>query len=389
MSVSPYEIAVKITMQNAVSGVFAVIAKDALGLEGSVARLTKMFSGLNSTSLLAGSAVAGVASYAVLSGFKTLVDHAKDLSHELVQIQKLGESSAQFEQAKAAAYKLHGQVPGATSVDALKIYGATYSMFGHEGALKTMKPLAEFAQVMGNTSGDYKKAFDNLYDMVRGGELMGKFLNESTHLVDTDKLTHFLELGSKVVQATHGKVSAQTWFGMAQQGGPALSMLDDNGMLTMAMVSQAMGGQRAGTALSSMFQQMAGGKMSQYAAQLLSDKYHLVGGYTVGRGGHLVWDKGALDPETHPFIKAMGKDPLEAVKMLKDKMGEGGLNDMEHIIPELYQMLGRNTTQRLVHDLMRNLPQLIGERERMKGGLGTPEIAQRPGQGLYLRRAKI
>ena len=296
-----------------------------------------------------------------------------DLSHELVQIQKLGESSAQFEQAKAAAYKLHGQVPGATSVDALKIYGATYSMFGHEGALKTMKPLAEFAQVMGNTSGDYKKAFDNLYDMVRGGELMGKFLNESTHLVDTDKLTHFLELGSKVVQATHGKVSAQTWFGMAQQGGPALSMLDDNGMLTMAMVSQAMGGQRAGTALSSMFQQMAGGKMTQYAAQLLSDKYHLLGGYQVGRGGHLVWDKGALDPETHPFIKAMGKDPLEAVRMLKDKMGEGGLSDMEHIIPELYQMLGRNTTQRLVHDLMRNLPQLIGERERMKGGLGTAE----------------
>jgi hypothetical protein len=36
MSVSPYEIAVKITMQNAVSGVFAVIAKDALVLEGAL-----------------------------------------------------------------------------------------------------------------------------------------------------------------------------------------------------------------------------------------------------------------------------------------------------------------------------------------------------------------
>src|SRR5206468_1925786 len=92
---------------------------------------------------------------------------------------------------------------------------------------------------------------------------MGKFVNEKTHDVDTERLQHFLDLGSKVTQATHGRVNAQTWLGLAQQGGPALSGMTDEGLIHMAIAAQAMNGPRAGTALSSLYMQMIGGKMTE------------------------------------------------------------------------------------------------------------------------------
>lgn len=370
MSGAIYEVITKITMVNGVSGVLAVIANDVLRLNVSIKDLTSSLQSFNNTARMVIGGLAIVGGMEGLNAMKTAVEHARDLNHELTQLKKLNLQPADEASARNYATNLPYRVPGTTTAEGLKLFSETYSMFGPANSMKIMDPLARFAQVAGNMSGNYEKAYDNIYSFVRSGELMGKFLDEKTHLVDTEKLTKFLDLGSRVMQATRGKVDAAAWLGLAQQGGPALSMMDEKGLYTMAMLSQAMGGQRAGTALSSAFQQMAGGKMTQYAAQLLHGKYGLLGGYTVQKGGHLTWDPGALET---PFVKALEHDPLDAMKMLLDKMGENGLTDMEQIIPELYQMLGRNTTQRMFHDLMRNLPQMLQERERIMKGMGTDQ----------------
>jgi hypothetical protein len=134
--------------------------------------------------------------------------------------------------------------------------------------------------------------------MIRAGDLMGKFVDSVTHKVDVGKLQRFLDLGTRVMNATHNMVSPESWFQMAQQGGPGLSGMTDKGLLSMGIVSQAMGGFKAGTALMSGFSQLVGGIMTQWRAKLLQDM-GFVGGFEVNKGGHLSWDKGALKYAIH------------------------------------------------------------------------------------------
>jgi hypothetical protein len=367
-AINVYEIFTKLTMQNGVSSVLGAISKEVLNLEGGIGRLSKAFESLNKTSLAVGGGLAVFAGGGILYGLKKVTDQAKELSHELVQIQKLGNiSPGQFEQAKTWAYSMHSQVPGATSVDALKVYGQIYSPLGHENALKIGKSLLEFSQVLGNTTGDYKGASDKVYEMVRAGDLIGKFMNSVTHKVDVGALQRFLDLGERVVLATHGKVSVDTWFQMAQQGGPALSGMTDEGLLTMGIVAQMMKGPRAGTALMSLFQQFRGGIMSQWRAQELHE-LGLVGKYHVQKGGHLTWDPGALDT---PFVRAFSKDPAAGVQILVDAMKAHGITKQDDQVNKLYEILQRQTSIREIHDLLRNLPQIKQERERIAAGLGV------------------
>src|ERR1700730_14664460 len=122
-----YEIFTKLTLQNNASGALAAITREVLNLEGGLGRLQKAFTSVNTTSLVAGGGLMFVADGGLAYGIKKGADAAKELSHELVQTQKLGEiTPGQFEQAKAAAFAAHSKVAGATSVDALKVYNQIY-----------------------------------------------------------------------------------------------------------------------------------------------------------------------------------------------------------------------------------------------------------------------
>lgn len=357
-----YSIAMKISLTGGASEALAVMAANLMKMESYTARIQKGFEGWHKA-LLGVSAI--LAGGAIIGGLVKLTAQAEDLTHQLTQIKKLGVSGSDFEAYRAAAFAAHTKVPGTTSVDALKILATTHSMFGVQGSLKILEPLLKFQQVMGNATGDYAGAAEKMKEMIRGGELMGKFVDQVTHKVDTGKLVHFLELGTKVAAATHGMVDAHTWLMLAQQGGPALSNMSDEGLLSMAMVAQAMRGQRAGTALTSLSQQMVGGKMTEFQAKKLQE-LGLVGDYT--KSGHsLIWDKGALNT---PFASALQRDPMDAANILLEALHKSGKFSMEEIIPELYQILGRQTTQRLVHELVRNYPQMMDEKGRIKQGLG-------------------
>jgi hypothetical protein len=298
---------------------------------------------------------------------KALSHNSGEYSHQVTQLRKLGISDAQVAEARRAASGTARDVRGVTEQKALSVYGQAYSLLGHEGAIRTMTPLTKFAEVSGNTSGDYHGAYESMYAMLRSGELMGRFTDPKTHLPDVGKLEHFLDLGAKTNSASHGKINAQTWLGLAQQGGPAISGMDDKGLLTMAIVAQAMGGMRAGTALTGLYQQMVGGTMAESKARKLNE-LGLVGGYSVGRGGHINWAKGALSGE---FSETLKQDPLAAVQVMKKAMEGKGLDTIEKQVPYLFEILGRQTTQRIVHELLRNSTQNVQERDRILGGLGV------------------
>lgn len=135
----------------------------------------------------------------------------------------------------------------------------------------------------------------------------------------------------------------------------------------MVAVAQAMGGPRAGTALMSAAQQFLGGTTTQRTAKA-AQKYGLVGDYDVGRGGQVQFRDGSLNT---PFIKALREDPLEAMKIAQKALYDAGKKNVEEQVPELYKIFGRQTTQRMMHDLLRNMPQIEAERKRLKGAMGT------------------
>jgi hypothetical protein len=362
-----YETMIKLSY--AESGVLAGIASVVALLARGTGEVKKFESALKDLKLTAWGAASSFAGFEAIKGVKALADHAKELSHELVQIKKLNAdmSGKEFGQIRDWAMGMPGRVPGTTSVEALKTYGAIQSMFGKDQAIAMGDSIARFGQVLGNQKGNWDNTAEQILKMIRAGDLLGKFVDATTNKVDVERLQKFLDLGTKVINATHGMVDPKTWFQMAQQGGPALSNMSDAGLMSMAMAAQAMGGFRSGTAMTSLYQQMIGGKMSQYAAQELQS-LGLVGAYSVGKGGHPLWDKGALDTD---FTRMIQKDPLKATEIMREALEKGGFTSIETQVPELFKMLGRQTTQRLLHDFLRNMPQMLGERGRLEGGMGV------------------
>jgi hypothetical protein len=362
-----YQIGVKIAMSGNSTQFLAALGQQLTGVH---LKANQLAGGLNRVKLALGgmaSVAAGVGLFHVLA---KSADAAKELSHELVQIQKLGVTSDQFKNIQAAAQAATRAVSGTTQVDALKTYGSIHSMVGYEDSLKMMQPLANFAQAMGNTTGNYAQAFDKgAFEMVRAAELLGKLTNPDTHKVDIEKLKGFLDVGARVVIGTHGKVTPATWLQMAQQGGPAMSGMTDQGLLSMGIMAQAMGGFRAGTALMSQFQAFKGGVMTQRSAEALKE-LGLVGDFNVARGGHVIFNKGALNT---PFTQAMTKDPLAGMQEVIKAMNGKGITNIDQQVEKLFQIFGRQTVQRFAHDMLRNMPQMLQERANWGNTLGIKD----------------
>lgn len=378
-----YEIGIAITLANGVSAGLSAIAKQLIETDKLAKGLRGSLMGIGTISLGVGMGIA--------DGLFKAVDHAKELSHQLVQIKNMGISDQQYEEAKKAGMNMPYSVKGATSVQALEVYGEAYSMFGHEETLKILEPLTKFAMAIGNKSGDFEGAVHGLRDMMRAGDLMGKFIDEKTGKQDVGALMHFLDLGQKVYTATDGMVDQKTWLNMAQQGAPAMKQMTDDGMIHMAIAAQAMGGYRAGTALTSLFQQVIGGKMTEGVAKNLKD-LGLVGDFHhASKGGGLVFEKGALDTE---FTRAVVKDPLVAFGVMKDAIMKKLKTDdpaaignrMAEIAAETdaeFKAMGRQTTQRLANDFLTNWNQIMAEGIRMSKGFGVDESKKNQDENDY------
>jgi hypothetical protein len=365
-----YKIAIGLSMTSNHAQVLSALSA---GLLHAHVNAEKLQGSLSRIKLAVGGGLAIAGGVAILGGLKTMVDHAKELNHQLATLRTQGLNQAQIAMAQATARTTTTQVPGSTESGNVKLIGEAYSLFGLPDAMRINKQMAQYAQVIGSATGDFHKAEEGLYAMIRSGDLMGKLVNEHTHKADPDKLLAYFDIAAKMAAVTHGKVNAQTFLAIAQQGGPALANMSDDGMIAMMMAAQGMGGHRAGTAMTSLYQQMIGGTMTESKARELNRLGLLGGDYTVGKGGHVKFNRGALDTE---FGTALGSDPLKASQLLIKAMEAHGLKGTEAQTKELFSLIGRQTAQRLLSDFIRNLPQMLAERGRIEGGQGLEAQAR-------------
>jgi hypothetical protein len=385
---NPYRVGIELSMASNHAAVLGALSRSLLGIYPAVTQLTGHFDKLK---FAIGGALGVGAGNELFNMLGKLIEKTKDLSHEKVQLQKLGLADAEIARIQAEAVRTIKAVPGTTELEALKIAGQTYSVVGLENALKIMKPLAEFENVIKNTTGKFDEGDQaQLYKMIRSADLLGKLLDPTTHQVDTETLQKYLDVGSKIMLATHGRVTPQTALGMAQQGGPALMNLSDEGLTTMGMLSQMMGGPRTGTAMMSLFQQMAGGTMFKRTAEALEEIGLLGPGVKREKGapkpeGADWWTEGGRvslsDEASKRLTGLVGKDPLVFGEKLKKIMEEHGITSNEDQMRWMFRIFGRQTTQRMMADVMRNQAQLEQERVRIGGALPTHTAMEAQNKG--------
>ena len=182
---------------------------------------------------------------------------------------------------------------------------------------------------------------------MRAGELSGR-LTDAEGRIDPKMVENWFDLAAKLEAATHGQVNAQTLLGLAQQGGGvALRGLSQEGYEHMAIVAQMMGGQRAGTSLLSLRSQMTGAMLKR-SAEAMQD-YGILGSDEWGsEGGHVTLS----DAATHRMLNTVNKDPMDFVNMLVDRLEAKGITNKDDQMVALQRILGRQTTQRMVADML-------------------------------------
>lgn len=369
---NPYNVAIQLALSSNHQQVLGTLAGSLLGIHGHVGRLIKHFDQLKG--VIAGAI--GVAVGGELINFMVKVGKsAEDLSHQLTALKVLGLGQVDINRAHAEAIRITNTVKGTTEAGNLKMMAQVYEPLGMDATLKLGESIARFEQVVSTSTGKFDKenANNQMYAMIKAGELFGKLSDPQ----NMEKMNRFLSLGASTITATHGQITPQTWLNMVQRGGPALMNMSDEGLITLAQLSQMMGGHQTGTGMMSLYQQVVGGRMTKATAEGM-ESIGLLGPY----GGKRKpgepepnadwWSEGGkaqISPDAKKRLGEMlGTDPKQFAEAVKKAMEEHGITG-DAQTNKLFDMIGRQTSLRLVADLLRNDEQMRQSGQRIGGVL--------------------
>jgi hypothetical protein len=361
-----YKIGVEIALANNVSPILAIIGRDMLGLGTKIKDIEKNFVGWSKALIGVGGILAGST---ILGAMGKLVEKTKDFQDELIKLQRLGGdigNAAASGQMTAKAFDISRRVPMKVQ-DLMKIPGATYSIMGEHEAMDTWEPLAKYAWMLQSDKHYKGDVTADLQKVIRAGEMSGRITDPLTKAIDPEKLNHFLDQVARIQAATHGMVGPDALLAMAQQGGPSLRGLTDQGFYTMAIQSQMMGGHRAGTSYLSLWQQLAGGTMMKRTAQGLEEMGFLKPGEWSTEGGHVSISKEA----SNRLTQMIGQDPLMFAQKINEELAKKGVTDPIEQMQAVMRMTGRQTTQRFTMEEVAAFQQMIAERGRLMQGMGA------------------
>ena len=111
--------------------------------------------------------------------------------------------------------------------------------------------------------------------------------------------------------------------GMTQQAGFSMRGMTDEGFMNMSIMAQVMGGPRAGTAMLTLYNQVATGKMTKPAAIGMEDLGLLKPGEWQSDHGHVI-----IDPKAEARLgKPLGKNPMDFVDEIYKNLEAQGITD--------------------------------------------------------------
>ena len=251
---SPYDIAIHISMQNGVSPVLALIAKDMLGLQMSAEKLEKAFARVgNSLKLMAGGAAGIFGGVEIGKGLLDIADKGEKLIHQQNMLVRAGVQYNDVLKLTGDAYKrIAKEVPTATGADVLRSINELRSVTGDTARAEAATPMSlKLEALLSNATG--KSAEGEGFKLWRAMEMKG---------ITTSDPALTQKLMGAIIQdilGSGGKLDAGTYQAMAKTGGAAWIHASP-GFITGpgSVLAGDLGGDRAGTAMMTLYQFLTG-----------------------------------------------------------------------------------------------------------------------------------
>ena len=348
---SPYDIAIKLSAENAVSPVIALIAKDLLGLGSSVKELEKAFGrmGLGLKTAI-GAAVVGAAAFEGVRAVLDLANHGEKLIHQQNIMLRNGQSLADVYNLTADAFeRITKDVPTATGADALRTMTEMRTVLGATPSIEQTEFALKIDALMSNLKGETVEGAG--YSIWRALEMKG--LTAS----DPEAASKLASTMAQIASTSPGKLTPEAYAAFAKRGGAAWMAASPHLIAGAGSVLIGdMGGDTAGTAYSTFYNsvmgaaQMSRQQLEAYRAAGLIDegKVHKIKG-----SSNMQMDPGAIKgvlEYSHDLdewvANVMAPGFHAAAKKIAEK--EGISEDAAY--DALIAKAGRNkNTQRLMH----------------------------------------
>ena len=292
---------------------------------------------------LMGGMIIGGVGLGLADALKAPIEQAANLQNARLALQRqLGSSptaSVDYQTATSAAQATSQALPSTTLAANLKAVGDLYSVTGSmKEAAAVLRPVTQYSIA---ASAINPGKTPDAYTALRSAEMLGWTVDPKSGQMSPQRAQSFLDIMEAAQISTQGRVNEQSILGFAQQAGLAGKNLTAAGLRDLVPIINEMGGQRAGTALSSMSNQLLGGVMPQ---RVVADweKLHLINmkDVTATRTGVRV-SAGAITNSA-----AFGADPVAWVeRTLLPAMEKAGFSRQAQVT-EIMRLFSRTTSQR-------------------------------------------
>jgi hypothetical protein len=371
-----YKVAVTLKLKDEFTGVMGLIIKqlgkadmEANKLHASLAKCGKLFS--------SGMMVAG-AGYGMAMVLKASTNEAVRYEQQLNKLKALnldmrfgaGTTDKLESQAKA----ISAGTKGTSITEALKLVTETQAITGDTHHTAELAPLLAkmkfgietYMSSHGHGAGKGDQAMAAMTKVMEMSGLMRNF--------SLEKAQHMADMFTKNFVASGGMVKPQDFLAMMKTGGVAAKSVNEDFMFALGHIMQEKGGNRAGTQLMSLYQNLVAGRTTQQVAEhLMSTGLLKASGVHYGKTGHITKvDFGALKA-----AEMMQANPLDFLnKMILPALAAKGINinDSKKVIPQLAQLASNRTGADFLAQLYLERGQIANYVEQAKGAAGVNQL---------------
>ena len=351
-----FKVGIHLGMTSNAPAMLGVIARHFAGIHASAQQLQHQF---GKVALAVGSVAAAMAGLSLVKGVWHTIEAAKELNAELNRTAQLGgnlriDPASLRRQAFAAANEVRTLNPA----EAVKLERELAGQVGsHEKAFAVLPFAARLAWNLEEFTGANSESA--IRDAVKVADLRGNIFSrgkDGEEEVDVEKLKLEMDALAKGVKASGGLLKPSDYVQFAKQSGLAGKAMDPTafyGWATEAMI--AMGAPRAGTAMTSLFNQFQAGTAPAHAWRELAKE----SGGVFKEGRDFKVEKGGHTTITAHGRSALHLDEMKAndLKWVNDTLipmlSKGGIKDGD-MLTELTRVLGRQNVQRLVGEAYQN-----------------------------------
>jgi len=208
----------------------------------------------------------------VWSTLKLIFTAPFDIEDQKAQIKAMTPEGQNSDDIVKQAYQIATQIriqnPGVTQGQAL---GGVIDLFSIDRNMKDVSDLSKDysrdAFIMSKVPGG-EDAWNEGYSALRAAEEAGKF-NGPDGKFDPKKAVSFMDLYTKLIVSSGGRLDAAGALDMIGQGGAGFTQMDDKALAQTALMAAVLGASKTGTGVNALYQEFIGGKMAQGTARQL------------------------------------------------------------------------------------------------------------------------